>query len=138
MVIVSKGAFNADFDLQTETDNRFHFYVAAGTQVASTMAVTTGVWYHVAGTWDSTGLRIYVNGVLENTNAVMGLTRGQSNLPLRIGDCGGGVDVRCGTPRFFQGLIDESEVFNRALTASEIVAIYNAGSTGKCPLPTPT
>ena len=30
------------------------------------------------------------------------------------------------------GRIDEIEVFNRALSASEIQAIYNAGSAGKC------
>ena len=33
---------------------------------------------------------------------------------------------------FFDGLIDEVEIFNSVLTASEIAAIYNAGSTGKC------
>lgn len=32
----------------------------------------------------------------------------------------------------FKGLIDEVEVFDRALTASEIQDIYNAGSAGKC------
>lgn len=32
----------------------------------------------------------------------------------------------------FDGIIDEIEIFNRALSASEIQAIYNAGSAGKC------
>ncbi len=32
----------------------------------------------------------------------------------------------------FPGLIDEVAVFNRALTAEEIAAIYNAGGSGKC------
>ena len=32
----------------------------------------------------------------------------------------------------FSGLIDEVEVFNRTLAASEIQAIYNAGAEGKC------
>src|SRR4029077_11849361 len=37
------------------------------------------------------------------------------------------------------GLIDEIEVFNRALSAPEIQAIADAGSAGKCkPTPTPT
>jgi uncharacterized repeat protein (TIGR01451 family) len=33
---------------------------------------------------------------------------------------------------FLNGLVDEVEIFNRALTASEVQAIYNAGSAGKC------
>ena len=41
---------------------------------------------------------------------------------------------------FFNGLIDEVEIFNRALTAGEIRAIYTAGSAGKIkpePIPPP-
>jgi hypothetical protein len=30
------------------------------------------------------------------------------------------------------GLVDEVEILNRALSASEIQAIFNAGSAGKC------
>jgi hypothetical protein len=33
--------------------------------------------------------------------------------------------------RYWNGLIDEIDIFNRALSASEIQAIYNAGSAGK-------
>ena len=137
MEIIGKGANGTDFDLQAETDNKFHFYIAAGNSVTSTTVIQTGVWYHVAGTWDATGLRMYVNGVLENTNGVQNLTRGQSGNPLQIGN-----QPTFG-PRLFNGLIDEAEIFNRALTAAEVQAIYNAGSAGKCkslptPSPTPT
>ncbi|WP_322800655.1 LamG-like jellyroll fold domain-containing protein, partial [Thermoflexus sp.] len=46
-----------------------------------------------------------------------------------------------GYPRTFNGVIDEVEIFNRALTQGEIQSIYNAGPAGKCkliPTPTPT
>jgi hypothetical protein len=33
---------------------------------------------------------------------------------------------------FFHGLVDEVEIFGRALAASEIQAIFNAGGAGKC------
>jgi hypothetical protein len=33
---------------------------------------------------------------------------------------------------YFEGAIDELTVYNRALSADEIAAIYNAGSAGKC------
>jgi hypothetical protein len=38
----------------------------------------------------------------------------------------------------FFGDIDELEIFNRALSASEIQAIFNAGALGKCKAPQPT
>ena len=124
--IIGKGSGGNDFDLQAETDDRFRFYVAGGNRVASNTIIQAGVRYHVAGTWDATGLRIYVNGVLENTNGVQNLTRGQSGLPLQIGN-----QPNFG-PRLFNGLIDEAEIFDRALTGQEVFAIYNAGSFGKC------
>ena len=34
--------------------------------------------------------------------------------------------------RFLDGLMDEIEIYNRALSAAEIEAIFNAGSAGKC------
>ncbi|HJT81599.1 MAG TPA: LamG domain-containing protein, partial [Chthoniobacterales bacterium] len=126
MEIIGKGSSCQDFDLQADPDNRFRFYIQCGNQVASTTVIQPGVWYHVAGTWDATGLRIYVNGALENVNTVQNLTRGQSNQPLQIGN------QPFFGPRLFNGLIDEPEIFNRALTASEVQAIFDAGSAGKC------
>ena len=38
----------------------------------------------------------------------------------------------------FNGLIDEASIYNRALTASEIQAIYAVGSEGKCSAVPPT
>ena len=42
----------------------------------------------------------------------------------------GGPGCVCG--QWANGQIDEVEIFNRALSADEIAAIYNAGSAGKC------
>ena len=129
MEVIGKGASCTDFDLQADPDNRFRFYVQCGQNVASNTLIETGIWYHVAGTWDATGLRIYVNGVLENTNGIQNLTRGQSNQPLNIGN------QPFFGPRLFSGFIDEAEIFNRALTEPEVQQIFNAGNAGKCKQP---
>lgn len=50
---------------------------------------------------------------------------------LRIG---ARIDNPYNPPELFTGLVDEVAVFNRALTAEEIAAIYNAGSAGMCPI----
>src|SRR5262249_1327141 len=126
MEIIGKGSNGQDFDLQADTDNKFRFYIAAGTQVASTTVIQTGVWYHVAGTWDSAvGLKLYVNGTAESTNAAL-VTRLASGQPLQIGN------QPVFGPRLFNGLIDEVQIFNRALSAAEVQGIFNAGSSGLC------
>jgi hypothetical protein len=99
-------------------------------------ALPLNVFSHVAAVYrqaPSPALEIYVNGQLQ-----LGTNRGgictfinQHDIPFRIGKR---IDLGFGDV-FFDGLIDEVEVFNRALSASEIQAIYNAGSAGKCKAP---
>jgi hypothetical protein len=44
-----------------------------------------------------------------------------------------GRSIDNGVPgRFFDGEIDEVDLFNRALDASEIQAIFDANTAGKC------
>ena len=93
----------------------------------------TGVWRHVAFSIKSGDSRLYVDGNLVGTNGqTFSTIIPTSNLLIGAGYHNG---------RFFKGQIDEVEVFNRALTQSEIQSIVNAGSAGKCkssPTPTPT
>jgi len=86
---------------------------------------TTGAWYHVVGTNDGATARLYVNGVLRISGPVTANYIG-TGAGTRIGG-----EVCC-TGDFFPGLIDEPTIYNRALSAAEILAIYNAGSNGKC------
>ena len=83
-----------------------------------------GVWRHIAITAKSGDSRLYVNGVQTASSSVTFSTI-TSTSNLRIGSGFGGV-------RFFHGQIDEVEIFNRALSDTEIAAIYDAGSGGKC------
>jgi N-acetylneuraminic acid mutarotase len=81
-------------------------------------------WSHVAGTYDGSHLNLYVNGALSASSAVTGPIVANSR-PLFIGSNPLGGNL-------YSGLIDELEIFNRALGAAEIQAIYNARSAGKC------
>ncbi|MBI4590387.1 MAG: LamG domain-containing protein [Candidatus Rokubacteria bacterium] len=91
-----------------------------------------GVWNHVAGTYDAaTGVsKLYIDGVHVSTGVAPPNTLISTNThELSIGSRqfrGGAYDLN------FNGLIDEVEIFDRALSASEIQAIFNAGSAGKC------
>jgi hypothetical protein len=72
-----------------------------------------GTWSHVAVTYDGANQRLYVNGVQVASRAQTG-SMALGNGPLRIGGNGSWAT------EFFQGLIDDVRVYNRALTATEI------------------
>lgn len=82
-------------------------------------------WSHVAVTYDGSALRAYVNGVLTRTiTGVGGMIRATPGAPLRVGTSSNG--------RYFDGLIDEPTVYDRALSTAEIQGIFQAGAAGKC------
>jgi YD repeat-containing protein len=82
-------------------------------------------WNHVALTYDqATGVaRIYVNGAFAAA-ANFGVFTPRTNLPLYIG-------ARPNSNHFL-GNIDEPQVYNRALSPAEVLAIYTAGNAGNC------
>lgn len=86
-----------------------------------------GVWYHVAVTYDGTEYKIYVNGSQEG-----GILSSHSILNNADNVAIGSIPVFLPGPVTINGLIDEMTMYNRALTASEVQATFNAGGTGKC------
>ena len=82
--------------------------------ISGPTASPVNTWTHVALTYDGTTLRLYVNGTQVATQAATGAIQSSTN-PLWIGG---------NRPygEYFQGLIDEVRVYNRALTPAEIQA----------------
>lgn len=96
--------------------------------------VTNGVFQHVALTYDKASgvATLYCNGAVVAQETLGSFTpKTWQNLHL-----GRRPLVPGGIRYTFIGLIDEASVYNRALSQSEIAAIYNAGSAGKCPIGT--
>jgi uncharacterized repeat protein (TIGR02543 family) len=88
--------------------------------------LTLNTWQHVAATYDGSAMRIYVNGVQQASAAVSGAIDAVTD-PIVIGRNVVAPD------HAWQGLIDEVDLFNRALSSTEIASIYSSGSAGKCP-----
>jgi hypothetical protein len=89
-------------------------------------AVNDGAWHFVVFTVNAAGGRLYVDGVLEDSVAWTG-TPGPTTTTqgIRIGHYPNGVLDH------FAGAIDDVRIYSRALSASEILALYNGGrSTG--------
>ncbi|MFH1725013.1 MAG: LamG-like jellyroll fold domain-containing protein [Elusimicrobiota bacterium] len=83
-------------------------------------------WNHVMGTYDGSRVRVYINGQLSGQGSASGPIR-RSPWTFRMGD-----DPSNSGSRHFDGQIDEPMVFNRALSAAEVRAIYDAGPDGLC------
>lgn len=96
--------------------------------VRNTTPIALGTWNHVAFTYNHSAMMLYLNGLPVATNVIGPKTIATTGANLRIsGDDNNHV--------YFNGLIDEVAIYSRALSASEIWAIYSAGSAGKCGLP---
>ena len=93
-----------------------------------------GEWHHVAATWGETGMKIYLDGVLNDSSEYTGYGY-SSELPFVIGNLK--EDFNTGREYGFYGMIDEISIYERALTAQEIKSIYDAGSAGKCKIELP-
>jgi YD repeat-containing protein len=93
--------------------------------VESTTTVAVNTWYHVAAVKSANVISLYVNGALQASKMLGGsfTDSGQADLLLAR---------NLVEATFLNGNLDEVDVFNRALSASEIQAIYNAGGDGKC------
>ena len=102
------------------------------------MRVDDGNWHHLAATlsrnaFDDVRNSIYIDGVLCATsdNSSVGFIGGDDQEVL----IGAAFPEDGPWAHFFEGVIDEVEIFNRALDEAEIRAIYEAGSAGKCKPP---
>ena len=81
-----------------------------------------GAWYHLALTRSGDTYTVYVNGVAAGSDTCDRAIP-NADVPLMIGQAEG---------FYFNGQLDEVTIYNRALSDSEIAAIYSAGGAGKC------
>jgi chitodextrinase len=90
-----------------------------GSKVQSTGTIATGAWNHVAITYDGTILRLYLNGQPDGSSSV---GKPEPELSgMRVG-----IDKSGSTK--FDGMIDDVRIYNRALSGSEILNLYNSGN----------
>jgi hypothetical protein len=85
--------------------------------VGSGFVIADTNWHHVAVTKSGSNVVFYLDGVASTPKSYGPVFTFESTFFV-----GGG----------FNGLIDEVEIYDRALTDTEIQAIFNAGSAGKC------
>ena len=90
--------------------------------------ITTNGWHQVAAVGNGTTITFFVDGVAYAGTGTMGTkSTGNSTAVLSIGRC------PYGTPNCqFAGELDEVQIYNGALGAAEIQAMFDAGRAGVC------
>ncbi|HEX5219997.1 MAG TPA: LamG domain-containing protein [Verrucomicrobiae bacterium] len=81
-----------------------------------------GTWTHLVFVGSNSSTTLYVNGAVHSTLSV-GIALPRTTM---------GRDITNRYNKALKGLLDEISVYNRALSAGEILALYNADSDGKC------
>jgi len=116
------------YKLGIYTNNKVEFEIRnpSGTaylnrDVAGGTVLEANKWYFVGGWWDGSEIRSIVNGNFERPYSYTG-SLGTTTNPLTIG----GESFTSGF--WFNGIIDEVRIYNRALTAEEIANTYRAES----------
>lgn len=137
-VIVNKAVTGATTSVLLSwrgSDNRFVFAIGNITseRILSANAFPAGKFYHVAATYDGAVFKLYVDGVLEGQYARTKAVDYNPSIEWAIGANPWNFRPPNNVyPRTWNGVLDEVEIFSRALTASEIQAIANAGSSDRC------
>jgi hypothetical protein len=86
--------------------------------------LTAGQWYHLVGTWDGTTLRLYVNGATTGNTLVPGSSPRDTGNELRIGR-----GTLASPSNHVNGKVDEVAVYPTTLTAAEVAAHYDIGTS---------
>jgi len=121
----------ADFQLVI-TNNPLPVVLA---QLQSNTIVNDNSWHHIAGTYDGTTMKMYIDGTLESTLA-WSTGYVENDEPLHIGlftyDYN---DGHGNEPNILNGLMDDVRIYNRALSPSEVQGL--SSDSGNAPVPEP-
>ena len=89
----------------------------------------TSNWYHLVATYDRSFARFYINGVLDTSIAITGQTVINSH-SVKIG-ANSLLSVN-----FFSGKMDDIRIYNKALTSTDVTALYNENNCSSADIAT--
>ena len=110
--------------IATDVNNNNLISFAVNTKVGLGVSVTNASqWHYYTMTWDGTTMTVYVDGVKQGTSSATGGTF----------NCLSTVDIgryAAAAMDYYSGSIDDVRIYNRALSATEVKQLYNAGAVG--------
>jgi len=85
-------------------------------------------WYHIVATYDGVTRKHYVNGMLDNSWTENAILTQYDSIRMIIGANANDTNTAEVAPNgFFNGVIAEVRIYNRALSQAEIQWLYNNG-----------
>ena len=116
---VPKLKFNINYDGPSQTPT------GAGQEISYFFPVNNNLWHFAVGTWDGNTMKLYLDGILvdyiTNINGPITYSNNTSSTYIANDFC---------NAEPFYGLIDESSIWNIALTEQEIQQYMNCPPTG--------
>ena len=124
--MATSGANGTGIQIRFKTDKgmRFNFTDASNnwnTNVNSTTTFADDTWYHVAMTFGSSTVKVYVNGILEDTETFSNPNTNASGGNFTIGRHA----TDPSSYGYFDGVLDDIGIYKRVLTATEIGKLAN-------------
>ena len=99
------------------------FWPSSSNDRYSSATIPLNTWTCIFVTYDGANINFYINGVLDSSHATP-TPQGSPSL-FKIGS-------KSWIAGYWSGRLDEVQMYNRAISASEIHAIYLAGTNGMC------
>ena len=124
------GGGDDGWTLRVADTGRAQFYATnlngfSNQNIQSNTLIELNEWYYLVGVYDNSVLKIYVNGILDNTKIAQGDVRYELTDYVTIGRRGG---THSPNTQFFHGTIDLIRFSQRVLSPSEILSNYQAGN----------
>ena len=118
-------AFDANWEVQLKnTSPDYVSFITSSNyqEFISTQTTTTNNWYHLVCTYSSNTITFYLNGIQTDQFTV-------NPLPNNNGSYYFGASLT-GDDQFYNGKLDDIGIWNRALTSTEITALFNSSNVG--------
>ncbi|MBD3260062.1 hypothetical protein GF371_05570, partial [Candidatus Woesearchaeota archaeon] len=120
-IICEEASSITGYAYSVSTSGGGEFIINSGGTVYNVTAggnINDDAWHHLVATFDGSEMKIYIDGSLQNNNSAY-----SGSLPTGSGIYLGR-NFTEGDPVYFNGTMDEVRIYNRALSAEQIDALY--------------
>jgi len=119
--------FPQGWNLYLGASGAWEFWINSGTGMVSIAGGSSALnaWHHIAGTFDGTNARLYVNGVAVASAALSTTYQPNTRSSLEIGQ------AEPGSGFYFPGQLQDAAVYTTVLSPTQVQRHYSVGTTGQ-------
>jgi hypothetical protein len=119
-IIASKYNGATGYRIYLATNHKINFAWSGGSTIISNTTFTSPVWHHIAFIYSGGTVELYVDGVLDRSQASADPISNTFNFSI-----GAEYRTKSDIRNYFNGDIDEFRIWNKALTLNEVKFIMN-------------